>query len=38
MIEGKRMDVLTEGDYLPSDIEIEVIKVEGSKVIVRQAK
>jgi membrane-bound serine protease (ClpP class) len=38
MIDGKRMDVLTEGDYLPSNIDIEVIKVEGSKVIVRQAK
>lgn len=36
MIDGKRMDVLTEGDYIASQSKIEVIRIEGSKIIVKQ--
>lgn len=34
-IDGINFDVLTEGNYISRDSEIEIIKVEGSKLIVR---
>lgn len=34
MIEGKRIDVVTEGDYINHGSEIIVISVEGSKIVV----
>lgn len=36
LIENKRVDVVTEGEYISADSQIVVLKVEGSKVIVRQ--
>lgn len=35
-IEGKRVDVVSEGGYIPENNNIEVIKVEGSRIIVRE--
>ena len=36
MVDGRRLDVLTEGDYIASHSQIKVIRVEGSKIIVKQ--
>lgn len=36
-IEGKTLDVITEGEFIDKDKEIKVIKVEGSKIIVSEA-
>ncbi len=33
-IEGKRVDVVTEGDYIPAGTSIRVIKVESTRVVV----
>lgn len=35
-IAGQRLDVLTEGDLIPSGHRIRVIKVEGNRIIVRR--
>jgi len=35
-IEGKRIDVVTEGIFLPKDARIKVISVEGNRVVVRK--
>lgn len=35
MINGEKVDVLAEGEFIPKNSEIVVIKVEGSKIIVR---
>lgn len=35
-IEGIRLDALAESGYIPKDIEIKVVKVEGSKIFVRR--
>lgn len=32
---GKRLDVVTEGEFIPAGTAIEVIRVEGTRVIVR---
>lgn len=34
-IDGSRLDVVSEGSYIPAGVEIEVIKVEGRRVVVR---
>ncbi|MEM9443916.1 MAG: NfeD family protein [Verrucomicrobiota bacterium] len=34
-INGKRCDVITEGSLIDKDIDVKVIKVEGSRIIVR---
>ncbi|HHT46815.1 MAG TPA: nodulation protein NfeD [Firmicutes bacterium] len=34
-IEGSRLDVVSEGTYIPAGVEIEVIKVEGRRIVVR---
>jgi membrane-bound serine protease (ClpP class) len=36
IIEGKRMDVLTEGGFIKKNKKIRVVKVEGGKIIVRE--
>jgi|ERR1051325_44747 membrane-bound serine protease (ClpP class) len=36
LIEGKRVDVVTEGGMIPKGSSIEVIAVEGSRVVVRK--
>ncbi len=35
-IDGKRIDVVTEGIFLPKDSNIKVINVEGNRVVVRE--
>lgn len=35
MIEGSRLDVVSEGSFIPAGAEIEVVKVEGRRVVVR---
>lgn len=37
-IEGRRIDVVTEGVFLPKDVPIKVVKVEGNRAIVREVK
>lgn len=32
---GQRLDVVTEGDYIPAGTPVEVVRVEGSRVVVR---
>jgi len=38
LIDNKRIDVVTEGDYLIRGTKIEVIKESGSKIVVREVK
>lgn len=35
-IDGQRLDALSEGTFIPKDTKVKVIKVEGSKIIVRR--
>lgn len=35
-IEGRRIDVVTEGIFLPKDTRIKVVSVEGNRVVVRK--
>ncbi len=35
-IEGKRIDVVSEGIFLPKDTEIKVVTVKGNRVVVRK--
>ncbi len=34
ILEGKRYDVITQGDYIVKDSKVEVLEVEGSKIVV----
>jgi membrane-bound serine protease (ClpP class) len=34
LIEGNRFDVITDGEFVSKDSEIEVVKVEGNRIIV----
>lgn len=36
LIDGKKVDAVSEGEFIEKDIEVEVIKVEGSRVVVRK--
>ncbi len=36
IIDGERMDVVSFGDYIDKDAEIEVVRIEGSKLLVKQ--
>lgn len=36
LINGERVDVITEGSYIDKGIKIKVVKIEGNKVIVRE--
>lgn len=38
VIEGKRYDVISEGNFIPANTEIRVIRVVGSKIIVEEQK
>lgn len=38
IIDGERIDAVTEGDFLKEGCEIEVIKVEGPRLVVRASK
>ena len=35
LIDGKRVDVVTSGEFIQPDTEVEVIAVEGRRVVVR---
>ena len=35
-INGQRLDALSEGEFIPKDTKVAVVKVEGSKIIVRR--
>ncbi len=35
ILEGKRYDVVTQGDYIIKDSKVEVMEVEGSKIVVK---
>ncbi|MGE5577808.1 MAG: NfeD family protein [Syntrophothermus sp.] len=37
-IDGRRLDVVTEGEFIPSDSLVRVVKVEGSRVVVRRVE
>lgn len=37
-IDGRRVDVVTEGIFLPQDSKIKVINVEGNRVVVRERR
>ena len=34
--DGKKVDVVTEGDFVPAKTEVTVLRVEGSRIFVRQ--
>ena len=36
LIDGKRVDVVTDGEYLPNNTDIKVIKVEGARIVVEK--
>lgn len=36
IIEGKKIDAVSEGEFIERDKEVEVIKVEGSRVVVKE--
>lgn len=36
-IDGKKLDALSDGSFIPKDVQIEVFRVEGSKIFVRRA-
>ena len=38
LIDGERVDVVTDGEYLPNDTEIKVVKVEGARIVVEKNK
>jgi len=35
LIDGERVDVVSDGGYIPADRQVEVIQVEGVRVVVR---
>ena len=37
-IEGRRIDVVTGGEYLPKGTEVKIIRVEGNRVVVEKSK
>ena len=38
LIEGERIDVLTEGEYIEKDTRIRVERVEGNRIFVRKTE
>ncbi len=38
LIDGARIDAVTDGEFIQSDCEVEVIHVEGNRVVVRKAE
>ena len=37
-IDGKRIDVLTEGEHIEANVKVIIIRVEGSRIVVRKTK
>jgi len=38
LIDGRRVDVVTQGEFIERDREVEVIKVEGNRILVRETE
>ncbi|NLC63442.1 MAG: nodulation protein NfeD [Thermoanaerobacterales bacterium] len=38
VFDGNRLDVVTEGEFVPANSDIEIIRVEGGRIIVRKMK
>lgn len=38
LIDDRRVDVVTEGEYIPKDTEVVVVQVDGGRVVVRQTE
>jgi membrane-bound serine protease (ClpP class) len=38
LINEKRIDAVSEAEYINKDVEVEVIKIEGSRIVVRRVK
>jgi len=38
MIDGHRVDVVTQGEFIERDREVEVIKVEGNRILVKETE
>lgn len=36
IIDGKRIDAVSEAEFIEKDIEVEVIKIEGSRIVVKK--
>ena len=36
--EGVRLNVVTEGEFLEADSDIQIVSVEGRRIVVRKAK
>ena len=36
LIDGKRIDAVSEAEFIEKDIEVEVIKIEGSRIVVKR--
>ena len=37
LIDGKRIDAVSEAEFIDKDVEVEVLKIEGSRIVVRRA-
>ncbi len=37
LLEGERVDVVSQGEYIAADAPIEVVRVDGNRIVVRQA-
>jgi membrane-bound serine protease (ClpP class) len=37
LLEGERVDVVSQGEYIEADAPIEVVRVDGNRIVVRQA-
>jgi membrane-bound serine protease (ClpP class) len=35
-IDGKRIDAVSEAEFVDKDVEVEVIKIEGSRIVVKR--
>ncbi len=35
-LDGVKLDVVTRGEYIPKDTMVEVIEVEGNRIVVRE--
>jgi membrane-bound serine protease (ClpP class) len=36
LIDGKRIDAVSEAEFIEKDIEVEVIKIEGNRIVVKR--
>ena len=38
LLDGERLDVVSEGNYINADQTVEIIKIEGSRIVVREQR